>query len=332
MRTLMIYGATGYTGRMAAESAVAAGTSIMLAGRDEAKLASMAAALNVPYRVFSLSDAETVEDGLTGVFAVLNCAGPFIRTAAILMRAAMRQRVHYLDVSAEIDSYLGAESLSEEAAGAGVMLLPGSGGSVAMLGCLAAHLAERVERPVTLNLALQVAGPMSRGSAISAAESLSGACLHRIDGQLLGREPLPFRPFDFGTGAVDCFPVTLPDLMTIWHMTRIPNIHTFVHVAGDGFPTGDLSKLPDGPTEDERIANRYHAIADITDENGRVSRIGLDTVNGYAFTALAAAEAGRRVLGGEFRPGFQTPADLFGKNFAETIADTTIVELASDEH
>jgi hypothetical protein len=49
-------------------------------------------------------------------------------------------------------------------------------------------------------------------------------------------------------------------------------------------------------------------------------------VNGYTFTTLAAAEAARRVVGGEVRSGFQTPVGLFGDGFAETIADTTIVD------
>ena len=53
----------------------------------------------------------------------------------------------------------------------------------------------------------------------------------------------------------------------------------------------------------------------------------LETVNGYTFTIIAAAEAARRVLNGEARPGFQTPTGLFGDGFAETIADTTIVDL-----
>lgn len=53
----------------------------------------------------------------------------------------------------------------------------------------------------------------------------------------------------------------------------------------------------------------------------------LETVNGYSFTAMAAAEAARRVLAGEAKPGFQTPAGLFGKQFAETIADTRITEI-----
>jgi short subunit dehydrogenase-like uncharacterized protein len=55
----------------------------------------------------------------------------------------------------------------------------------------------------------------------------------------------------------------------------------------------------------------------------------LDTVNGYTFTSLAAVEAARRVLSGEARPGFQTPAGVFGSGFAETIADTCITAPAS---
>lgn len=61
--------------------------------------------------------------------------------------------------------------------------------------------------------------------------------------------------------------------------------------------------------------------------DGTMARALLDTVNGYTFTAMAAAEAGRRVLEGEAVPGFQTPARLFGDGFAETIADTTIVDV-----
>ncbi|WP_286194928.1 hypothetical protein [Agrobacterium sp. Ap1] len=135
------------------------------------------------------------------------------------------------------------------------------------------------------------------------------------------------RKFDFGQGAVDSFQVTLPDLITIWRATGIPDIETFLHVTGNGFPTGDLSLLPDGPTEDERLANRYQAIVEVTDAQGKFFRSLLDTVNGYSFTAIAVAEAGRRVLAGETRPGLQTPAGLFGNRFAETIADTTITDL-----
>jgi len=323
MTKLMIYGATGYTGRMAAEHAKAAGTPIVLAGRNEATLAKLSSELGVEYRAFRLDDGAAIDTGLAGISVLLNCAGPFMRTADALMKAALRKGVHYLDTAAELDSYRLAEALDDEAKAAGVMLMPGGGGSVAMLGSLAGHAVERVAKPRKIRIVLQVAGGLSRGSAISATENLTVETMKRVHGALIPAEA-DVQTFDFGRGAVDCFRVTLPDLITIWRATGIPDIETFVHVTGDGFPQGDLSLLPDGPSEEERLANRYQALAEVTNDQGQAVRSLLDTVNGYTFTAMAAAEAGRRILAGEARPGFQTPAGLFGNGFAQTIADTTI--------
>lgn len=326
MKKLMIYGATGYTGRMLAEHAKSAGTPIVLAGRSEPPLARLAAELGVEHRVFALDDAATIDRSLTEVVVVVNAAGPFMRTAKPLMEAAIRDGVHYLDTAAELDSYRLAELLDNEASAAGVMLMPGGGGSVAMLGSLAGHAVARIQNPWKVRVALHVTGGLSRGSAISANENMTAETFARVDGDLVTVANTT-QKLDFGQGAVDSFQVTLPDLITIWRATGVPNIETFVHVTGNGFPEGDLSLLPDGPSEQERLENRYQAIVEVTNMDGNVVRSILNTVNGYSFTAIAAAEAGRRVLAGEARPGFQTPAGLFGNGFAETIADTTIVDL-----
>ena len=327
MKKLMIYGATGYTGRMAAQCAAAAGTPLVLAGRNQAAVVSLAASLGVEYRVFPLDDAPVIDQSLHGIGVLLNCAGPFASTAAVLMRAGMRNGVHYLDVAAELDGYLLAEALDAEARAAGVMLLPGSGGSVAMLGCLAGHTVSRTSNPASIRVAMHVSGGLSRGSAVSAMASVTAETLARVGGKLVASTSGAIRKLDFGQGPVDCFQVTLPDLVTIWRATGVPDIEAFVHVTGEGFPQGDLAALPDGPSEQERLANRYQAVAEVTDSGGAVLRSVLDTVNGYTFTASAAAEAGRRVLAGEVRAGFQAPAMLFGIGFAGTIADTTIFDL-----
>ncbi|MCQ8239892.1 saccharopine dehydrogenase family protein [Rhizosaccharibacter radicis] len=329
MNKLMVYGAAGYTGRMASANARAHGLDLVVAGRpkDEPKLISLAEELGAEYRLFALDDSHATSEALVGITAVLNCAGPFMRTAEPLMRACIAERVHYLDIAAELDSYRLAEELAQAAQAAGVMLLPGSGGSVAMLGSLAAHAAKRVPAPTKLSIALHVAGGFSRGSAISASENLTTETLHRVDGALVARNAEMVRDFDFGSGPATSFAVTLPDLITIWRATDIPNIETFVHVTGGAFPEGDLAAMPDGPTLAERVANRYHAAVEVTGKDGAVARSILDTINGYTFTAIASAEAARRVLGGEERPGFHTPAALFGDGFAETIGDTRIVDL-----
>lgn len=329
MNTLMIYGAAGYTGGMAAEHAASAGLNLVLAGRekDRTTLEAMARSLGASIRLFSLDDADAVATGLDGISVLLNAAGPFANTAEPLMSAAIRGGAHYLDFSAELDTYREALALDARARAAGVMLLPGSGGSVAMLGSLAGHAVARVRKAQKISIALDVAGAMSRGSAISASQNIAPETLHLVDGELVTRSPQEVRDFDFGSGQQSSFPVTLPDLVTIHHATGVPDIETFVHVSAGAFPTGDVTQMPAGPSVEEREASRYHAVVEVTDTDGRVVRSLLDTVNGYTFTATAAAEASRRVLTGEVRPGFQTPAGLFGSGFAETIADTRIIDL-----
>lgn len=306
MKKLMIYGAAGYTGSMTSELAHAAGLALVLAGRNAEPLSALAAQTQAEYRVFGLDNDAAIDKALSDVSVILNCAGPYMHTAGPLMRAALRNGVHYLDIAAELDSYHLAEKLDAQAKAAGVMLLPGSGGSVAMLGCLAAHAAERVHQPRKISIALHVSGSMSRGSAVSASENLTTQLLIRSGGQLVTKSSTAAGVFDFGAGPVSCFPVTLPDLITI------------------GKATGELSALPSGPTIEERNANRYQAAVQVTGSNGMKVCSVLDTVNGYTFTPMAAAEAARRVLAAEYRPGFQTPAGLFGKGFAQTIADTRI--------
>ncbi|WP_085604554.1 MULTISPECIES: trans-acting enoyl reductase family protein [unclassified Pseudomonas] len=324
MSTLMIYGATGYTGRMAAEHARSLGLDVVIAGRTAKKIESLAAQLDVPYRVFA---PETLAaESLEGIAVLLNFAGPFAQTADVLMQACIRAGVDYLDITAEINVYRRAEQLGVEAAKAGVMLLTGVGWDVVPTDCLAMHVARRVQAPHSLKIALQVAGSMSRGSALSVGEIIDAGLLARVDGQLIATPDAQPRSFDFGDGPVLCAPLSFGDLVTGWHSTGIPDIAMYVHISGDAFPEGDLSLLPDGPSAEQRAAHRARAVAEVSGANGSAARSVIETVNGYTYTPLAAVAAARRVMEGERRPGFETPARVFGAGFAESIAGTTVTD------
>ena len=324
MSTLLIYGATGYTGRMAAERARALGLNVEIAGRNQQRLASLTAQLGVNYRVF---DADQAEGFLSGISVLLNFAGPFVQTAEPLMRACIKAGVDYLDITAEINVYRLAERLGAEAAANQVMLLPGVGWDVVPTDSLAVQVAGRVQGPTALNIALQVPGSMSRGSAMSVSEIIGAGLLARIDGELVATPDAEPRHFDFGQGPVLCVPLSFGDLVTAWHSTGIRNIAMFVHIAGDAFPQGDLSQLPDGPTPEQREAHRARAVVEVTDAKGAIARSIIETVNGYTYTPLAAVEAARRVLNGERQPGFATPARVFGGGFAESIAGTLVTDM-----
>jgi short subunit dehydrogenase-like uncharacterized protein len=324
---LIIYGATGYTGQLVSEQAKQTGLDFIVAGRDADKVQTLAGRLGVPHRVISVDNAVELRSALDGCAAILNCAGPFARTARPIMSACIDTGVHYLDITAEFNVYALAESLSGDAGAGGVMLLPGVGWDVVPSDCLAAHTAAQIKNPQRLRIALQVTGSMSRGSAVSAGEIIGVGLLARSDGMIVSTPDAKPAEFNFGDGYVECAPLSFGDLVTAWRSTGIPNIEMFVHVTGAAFPEGDLLLLPDGPSEEERAATRAKAVAEVTGADGSIACALIDTVNGYSYTPLAAVEAARRVLAGEFRAGFQTPATLFGSSFATTIADTRITDL-----
>ncbi|KAH5168048.1 hypothetical protein HBI81_046830 [Parastagonospora nodorum] len=327
MSKLLIYGASGYTGRIASHHAKSLGLDFIVAGRTKStKAKDLAFELCANYRLFDLKAPEDIDIALEGISVLLNCAGPFMLTAEPLMAACIRKGVHYLGIAAELDSYQLAEKKDREARSANVMLLPGCGGSVVMLGCLAGKAVEQVECPASIDISLCISGSISRGSAISAMENMSADVFQRVDGALVHAEIVSTIELDFhdGKGTVANFQTTLPDVITIWKSTGVRNIRTFVHTTSDAFSTGDLPSLADGPTKEEREAAPYHAAVKVTARDGTVTHAVLHTVNGYTFTGLASVEAARKILAGIAVPGFQTPAVIFGNDFVLAIPESKV--------
>lgn len=321
---LLIYGATGYTGRLVAERAVQIGLDVTVAGRDAGKVRELAGVLGVASRVFDVDDVDAVRSALQDVDCVLNVAGPFRHTARQLMDAAIEAGVHYLDTTAEFETFALAESKDAEASRAGVMVMSGTGWDVVPSDSLALHTARRVPDAEKLTIALRVTGGFSRGSLASSAGIEDLGTLVRRSGELTRLDAGATRSFDFGNGPEDCVPVPMGDLITGLRSTGIGNIEVFLGTDA-GFP--DVDDASAGPTADERNQGRYLALVEVTGRNGQVARSLIDTPTGYTFTQLSSVEIARRVLDGQFTAGFQSPASAYGPELATGIADTTIVDL-----
>lgn len=85
MADFIIYGCTVYTGRLVAEYLKSLNLNFVVAGRAEGKVADFAARLDVPYRVFNLSDPKFIDKSLKGVSPLLDCAAPLENTSSPLM-------------------------------------------------------------------------------------------------------------------------------------------------------------------------------------------------------------------------------------------------------
>ena len=123
----MIYGATGFTGRLISAAACSAGIDVILAGRNQHRLEALASSLGAPMRVMQIADTDNFVQALKDVQVVLNVAGPFAQTARPVLDACLLAGTHYLDVSGEFSSFLDTHSYDEAARYRGLMVMPGAG-------------------------------------------------------------------------------------------------------------------------------------------------------------------------------------------------------------
>lgn len=102
-KKIAILGATGTTGRQIASRLSEDGADILLCGRDRTRLEDLAASLPRSADTFPVDAREPEDlDELAGDVAVLvNCAGPFSLLGRPVVEAAVKNRIHYLDITGE---------------------------------------------------------------------------------------------------------------------------------------------------------------------------------------------------------------------------------------
>ncbi len=334
-RPWLIYGAYGYTGRRIAREAVGRGARPILAGRDERPLRSLADELGCPARVFSLDDADTAAAQLDGVGLVLNCAGPFSRTAPGCIEACVLAGVHYLDITGEIDVIELAASLHSRAAQAGICVIPAVGFDVVPSDCLAGRLHQLLPHAVRLQLAFWSSDTVSPGTARTAWESAAAGARARVDGRIRRvpagkRLRVPFRD-----RPRDALLVPWGDVASAYYTTGIPNIEVYAALPRPLLwlrplhwiaPLAGLRPLRQivawligrsvrGPADD--VQGRSEFWGCVTDAQGRCAEATLSTIGAYALTVQTALTAAERVRRGDVAPGFHTPARAFGVHFVE---------------
>jgi short subunit dehydrogenase-like uncharacterized protein len=345
----MIYGATGYTGALIARSARTAGLRPVLAGRNEAKLKPLASALGLTYRVAQLAEASRLDETLRDIDVVLHVAGPFLSTARPLVESCFRTQTHYLDLTGELEVFALLQRLDMKARAHNVMLMPGAGFVIAPSDCLAARVARRLPEAVSLSLGISHSPLVSRGSARTALGLVSETVTVRRNGILVS---VPIgsleQEFDYGWGKRVSSAISWPDVLTAFHTTRIPNITAFIEVnplerlwyrlgsyyggllktgPGQSWLQWHADMLPEGPTDEARRAAWRVIVAEAVDRIGKRVVSRARTPDSYTSTAGAALGIVSRVLRGEHRIGFQTPASVYGAELISDFPDTVVEDL-----
>jgi short subunit dehydrogenase-like uncharacterized protein len=345
---ILIYGANGYTAELIIDLAVKDGLNPILAGRTLSKIEPIARRHGLPYRSFGLDEPKLVANNLLDVAVVLNCAGPFTRTAQLMAEACIQTGTHYLDITGEIDVFELLAKMGVRAKAKGVMLMPGVGFDVVPSDCLAAHLKRRMPDAVSLTLAFQVTSRPSHGTATTMIENLHSGGQIRKDGKLT---PVPsgwaVREIDFGRGSVKCMSIPWGDVSTAWVSTSIPDIQVYMaaplgmrmmakasRYLGSFLETEFVRNFlkkkidagPPGPDSEQRRRGASHFWGEVRGVDGKSMSSRLDTIDGYGLTALTAWDIAKRTVDSQNLPGFQTPSQVFGADYILNFAGSKRVD------
>ena len=340
MNDALIYGAYGYTGSLIVEEAVKKGYSPTVAGRNEELTKKLAAKHNLPYHCFSYDDQSAWDEALQGKRLLLNCAGLFIKTIDEILPACIRNKVHYADITGEIEVFTQVQKKSEEAEKLGVVLMPGVGFDVVPTDCISRFLYEQLPSATHLELAFDSPSGLSRGTALSLLNRLPHGSAHRVNGKV-ENYPAGMKSMTLTREGKDRFfgGIAWGDVFTAYYTTGIPNITAysamppktlkFLKTLGkfkalvksrfvQQLAGSIIRKRIHGPGEEVRKTAQTYIWGKVSDNAGNSVVAELTTPESYYLTAKTAVRCAEKILNREVAPGYQTPAGAFGADFILT--------------
>ncbi|OEJ35429.1 saccharopine dehydrogenase [Streptomyces subrutilus] len=315
-----MFGAYGHTGRFVVAELVKRGYAPVLSGRDADKLNALADETGLEVRVASVDDRASLDRALAGTAAVINCAGPFASTTAPVIEAALRARIPYLDVAAEIEANLDTFAhFADRARGAGAVVVP----AMAFFGGLGDLLVTAAMGDWTKADSAHIAYGLSSwhpttGTRLSGAVSrerrgdhrlryVGGRWEHRTDApptlDWAFPEPMGPRP------VIGEF--TMADVVTVPSHLSIPDVTTYMTAQAARDVVAPDTSAPAPADESGRSDQTFliDAVVRFGDTERRAVAHGQDI---YAVTAPLVAEALERVLTGRTRAvGVASAGEMF---------------------
>ncbi|WP_179885839.1 saccharopine dehydrogenase family protein [Streptomyces sp. ms115] len=311
-----VFGAYGHTGRFVVAELAARGYVPVPSGRDAQALEKLAGDHGWTARVASADDPASLDRALAGVVAVINCAGPFASTAGPVIEAALRAKIPYLDVAAELEANLDTfGQYRERALGEGAVIVP----AMAFFGGLGDLLVTAAMGDWTEADEAHIAYALSSWHP-TAGTRLSGAVSRerRGDHRLRYRGGKWERRTDAAPALEWTFPepvgrrpvigeFTMADVVTVPQHLVIPDVTTYMSAEAARDVVSPDTQAPAAADESGRSDQTFlvDAVVRSGDTERRATASGQDI---YAVTAPLVAEALDRVLTGRTRSLGVVPA------------------------
>jgi len=361
----MIYGASGFTGKLIIEQALARGHQPILAGRNEEAILALAEQYDLAYRVFSCRSVHQLSQQLDDVGVVLNCAGPFAETAELMRNACLKNGVHYLDITGEYKVLADSYACHEQARKQGVVIISGVGFDVVPTDVLAVKLkallpsASHLQLAFTSRLKPDIAddeklspqekvATTSHGTRKTMLQLLPEQGRHRQHGKL---ETIALagltKTFSFADKPRFCMSIPWGDIVTAFYSTDIPNITVFTQTTVSQarwlkrlsflspllaspfmqkYLRRRVDKTPAGPSAKQRAQSQMCLYGQVSDGEHELA-LEAYCPEGYDFTASASLFFVEELLAHKIMPGAYTPTQAVD---ADTLIDMLGIEIISN--
>lgn len=341
---ILLYGANGYTGELIARYAGQYGLTPILAGRKKAAIEALAKELKLDFRIVELDDAAGMRAALEDVTLVIQAAGPYHITAQPMIEACLATNTHYIDLNGDLDVFELLQRYDQQAKAKDIMILPGAGFDVVPTDCLALALKQQLPDADQLTIAFAVIGSaLSRGTSISTLHKLGTPGAIRKNGQIayepMGKKGMSVK---FPGHKDPVFVMSIPwgDISTAYFSTGIPNIRTYTAInkaawyflkgqalfnwlLKTSFLRGILMSIfkmqSAGPNQVVRDKAVSHIWGKVTNAKGASAEANMETPEAYSLTAYAILVIAKKIINGEYKPGYQTPASAYGSDLVMEI-------------
>ena len=327
---LVVYGATGSTGRRVTEVAAAAGLEPVLAGRRRDALESMAAPHGLEVRVADLEPA-ALDSALEAAGVVVSCAGPYSLIGRPVADAAVRAGAHYVDFSGEPRWVQGLiDEVDRPARAAGTAIVPAVGGST--VGDLAAQLAARsLPRVEAITVGLRIVGMRPSSASIRSSVELVAGGAPVVDARVRRFEKAGGRTRDLPGGPGALFPS--PDALLLGRVWPEAHCETYMQFPAFRFTGPAFAAAASGLSQPSILALTRRALAAarrplsrLRGSGGRVVATAVAQGGGersvarafsdgiYDLTAVAAGVAIQHLLSADEPPsGVRSWGEVTGK-------------------
>jgi short subunit dehydrogenase-like uncharacterized protein len=343
--TIIVYGSYGYTGKLIVQECKSKNLSVILSGRNKEALQKQSKESGYPFEVVEVADTNALKNLLSKGAVVIHCGGPFQFTAKAMADACLETKTHYTDITGEYMVFELLAGYDQKGKDAGITIMPGTGFDVVPSDCLALHLKNRLPSATHLQLAFTMSkGGLSRGTSKTMTEGLGNGSMIRKDGKLttinLGEKTLDV---DFGVFKAPTLNIPWGDISTAWRSTGIPNIEVYTGATPSMIKNAKMSKYlnwflrirwvknymlkqidkkPAGPSEEKRNSGRSYLWGKAWNNSGNAVESRLETVSGYTLTAKTSVLIAVKILSGNFKSGYQTPAMAYGSDLILEVETT----------